>query len=70
MRMVVSAVAAHILCASSRPILAFVRAVPRPIESRSGRSAWLDAVTPLRGGQNGRKAEGGADANPDDGLEQ
>ena len=62
-RMVVSAVAAHILCASSRSILTFVRAVPRPVESRCRRSAWFDAVTCLRIRRQRREAENHAEAD-------
>src|ERR1700691_6337300 len=54
---------------SSRPILAFVGAVPRPVETRRGRSAGFDAVTRLRNGQYGGQAKGRTDGDRGKGLE-
>ena len=40
----------HILRSGPRPVLAFVGAIPMPIEARRGRSAGFDAVARLRVG--------------------
>lgn len=56
-------VATHPFGASSRPILAFVRAIPMPIKARCRRSAWFDAVTRLRVGRERREAQSRADAD-------
>jgi hypothetical protein len=40
----------HIFRSGPRPVLAFVGAIPMPIEARCGRNAGFDAVARLRVG--------------------
>jgi hypothetical protein len=63
------AMATDIGRAGSRPFLAFIEVVPRPVESRRRRRAVADAISGLRDGRDRREGENGAKADQGDCLE-
>jgi hypothetical protein len=62
-----SAVVTDICCTGSRPFLAFVGVVPRPVESGRRRTTIAYAVPSLS--SSGRDREGGSEAHQGDCLE-
>jgi hypothetical protein len=63
------ALLAAIFRACPRPFLAFVGAIPRPVEGRRRGSARSDAVTCLCDGRDRRQAQGGGKSDPSDCLQ-